>query len=38
MKKKVSVLKKKNLRVEVIDPKALPLKNIVEKELKFKIF
>jgi hypothetical protein len=39
MKKKVLVLKKrKNLKVEMTDPKVLRLKNIVKKELKFKTF
>ena len=38
-KKKVLVLmERRGLRVEVTDLKASPLKNIVKKELKFKIF
>ena len=38
-KKKALVLKeRKSLKVEVTDLKVLPLKNIVKKELKSKIF
>jgi hypothetical protein len=38
-RKKVLVLKeRKNLRVEIVDLKALALKNIVKKELNLKIF
>ena len=38
-RKKTLVLKeRKSLKVEVTDLKALPLKNTVKKELKFKIF
>jgi CO dehydrogenase/acetyl-CoA synthase alpha subunit len=38
-RKKAPVLMvRRSLRVEVIDPKALPSKNIVKKELKSKIF
>ena len=39
LKKRVRVLKeKKSLKVEMIGLKILPLKNIVKKELKSKIF
>ena len=39
MKKKALVLMgRKSLKAEVIDPKVLPSKNIVKKELKFKTF
>jgi hypothetical protein len=39
LKKKVLVLKeRKNLKVEIVDLKALALKNIVKKELDPKIF
>jgi len=37
-KKFLALKEKKNLKVEIIDQKHLALKNIVKKELVFKIF
>jgi len=38
IKKYLVLMEKRSLKVEVTDPKVLPLKNIVKKELKSKIF